>query len=498
MTVLELKDVEFCRDLDHGEYFLTEIGDSAFWNCQSLRKAELPEGLKAIGKEAFRGCTSLEVVNFPVSITSICEYAFAGCKVLKVIELNEGLQYLGLRVFMDCECLTRIKIPSSVTEFGKLVFFGCVGLTEVELSEGIELIGDSSFAYCESLTRISVPSTVTAIGNNAFEGCYALKEVTLQGGLQQIGDGSFSCCMSLSQISLPSTIIEIGNSAFQNCPSLEKVNLCDGLQLIKESAFMACKSLPRIIIPSTVLSIGSNAFGYCSSLKEVELSGKRPSIAKDAFSFCDSVFCFVMIRREQKSDSAEVGLLKKRQKELEMALASKEKHIAILTGALKRKKIEVVDLNESHDISLTNEPAAQRPRQHSQAQTQNVQLKQEFSAETEDELSVLGVSAQANTMTTRSMTNTQQTLKRENILNCDICCPDPECRKIISFTDGRGCNVITCRNHSPYLHFCIHCKGVAATGYAKCSCPKRNTMETRAEAQRKRNLDARLNPIVLD
>lgn len=82
-----------------------------------------------------------------------------------------------------------------------------------------------------------------------------------------------------------------------------------------------------------------------------------------------------------------------------------------------------------------------------------------------------------------------------DLLEGNVQCPD--CASIICVSE-KGCNVVTCRNHSPnFLHFCFHCKKVAETEYTICDCPKRNTRQTRAQAQKVRNKKAKENPILL-
>lgn len=56
----------------------------------------------------------------------------------------------------------------------------------------------------------------------------------------------------------------------------------------------------------------------------------------------------------------------------------------------------------------------------------------------------------SSTMVTRSAANKVQ-VKRENIPDGDIRCPDRGCNRIVSFEKGnRGCNVVACTSHNPY------------------------------------------------
>ena len=81
---------------------VTNIGDKAFYGCESLTNIKIPKSVTNIGNSAFENCSSLTNINIPDSVTNI-----------------------GNRVFSDCESLTNIKIPDSVTNIGNNIFGGC-------------------------------------------------------------------------------------------------------------------------------------------------------------------------------------------------------------------------------------------------------------------------------------------------------------------------------------------------------------------------------------
>ena len=58
------------------------IGDSAFYDCFSLKKITIPDGLTSIGMNAFQGCDQLTSLTIPDSVTYIGEHAFTGCSKL--------------------------------------------------------------------------------------------------------------------------------------------------------------------------------------------------------------------------------------------------------------------------------------------------------------------------------------------------------------------------------------------------------------------------------
>jgi hypothetical protein len=92
-------------------------------------------------------------------------------------------------------------------------------------------------------------------------------------------------------------------------------------------------------------------------------------------------------------------------------------------------------------------------------------------------------------------------VKMENPITGMIRCPHADCMKGsygICASD-KGCNVITCTEHTPYYYFCYHCKIEVPGGEnSACECPKRNNKETRAQQVAKRTEKSRQNPIELD
>ena len=67
---------------------------------------EIPEGITAIGAEAFRDCIHLTAVTLP-----------------------DGVKSIGCRAFHRCTSLTAVIIPDSVTEIGSAAFSECANLT---------------------------------------------------------------------------------------------------------------------------------------------------------------------------------------------------------------------------------------------------------------------------------------------------------------------------------------------------------------------------------
>ena len=70
--------------------FTTEIPDSAFEGCTSLRDVNVPN-LRKIGNRAFYGCTSLSTLTIPTSVTSLGNNAFHNVKEVNITAANKNV-----------------------------------------------------------------------------------------------------------------------------------------------------------------------------------------------------------------------------------------------------------------------------------------------------------------------------------------------------------------------------------------------------------------------
>ena len=99
--------------------YLEEIGETAFYGCSQLEKAELPSYVKVIGKSAFGNCSSLRNVNFSAlfQLETISANAFEGSSFISVT-LPSTVKNLGEGVFTDSPLMFTVFVPQN-TEFVK-------------------------------------------------------------------------------------------------------------------------------------------------------------------------------------------------------------------------------------------------------------------------------------------------------------------------------------------------------------------------------------------
>ena len=86
------------------------IGDHAFYNCESLTNINIPNSVTNIGNDAFSNCESLTSINIPNGVTNIGSFAFDGCNSLTNINIPNNVTNIEDGAFLGCESLTSINI----------------------------------------------------------------------------------------------------------------------------------------------------------------------------------------------------------------------------------------------------------------------------------------------------------------------------------------------------------------------------------------------------
>ena len=142
----------------------------------------IPNGVTAIGDEAFRNNDTITSVTIPSTVTTIGQYAFDDCESLTGVTIPEGVTSIGEGAFWSTG-LTEVTIPASVTEIGERAFYECSGLTSVTIPASVTTIGPRAFGVCSNLTDATlcwtneddIPTQDT--NNHAFK--YIAGEATL-------------------------------------------------------------------------------------------------------------------------------------------------------------------------------------------------------------------------------------------------------------------------------------------------------------------------------
>ena len=183
---------------------LLSIDDYAFFLCENLAKADVPNSVEFVGESAFSRCYNLKEAHLPEKLTVI----------------PPGLFEYGYK-------LEKVNIPSTVTSIGKSAFRYCRKMNDLRLPEGLVEIGDEAFNGWK-MTSLVIPNSVTTIGRQAFDGCTELKSLVLGNSVSEIGQNAFYCNRELREIDILSEdYYYVTTYQFKSCNAVEYVNLPD-------------------------------------------------------------------------------------------------------------------------------------------------------------------------------------------------------------------------------------------------------------------------------
>ena len=191
----------------------TNISNSAFGWCVSLKNVIIGSSVTTIGEEAFRNCSLLTSVTIGSGVTSIGDGAFVCCYTLTNIIVdadNREYKTIDSNLYsIDGKTLIQyaigakdviFEIPNDVTTIGAFAFYGSDSLTNIRIPNSVTTIRVGAFAYCNKLTNIIIPNTITIINSSTFEGCGSLQNIEIPDSVTSIGYYAFAYCDSLTNI----------------------------------------------------------------------------------------------------------------------------------------------------------------------------------------------------------------------------------------------------------------------------------------------------------
>lgn len=280
-------------------YYVTGIGESAFYYAEGLASVTIPNSVTSIGNYAFSHCELLKSITIPGSVTSLGYSIFDGCFFTRDNFINLSSQPFyndegatvydnsvekdglivqdGVTIVKCRKNVTSVVIPTTITSIGNRAFLGCA-LSSVNIPNSVTTIGDYAFWGC-SLSTINIPNSVTSIGASAFAGCSKLTSISIPSSVTSIGEDVFFnsgityeiivndiyvyAPKDVTAVTIPAGVKTINGGAFHTCLSLSSVSIPESVHYIGKRAFWSCFALKSIYIPSSVVSIGEDAFFDC-------------------------------------------------------------------------------------------------------------------------------------------------------------------------------------------------------------------------------------------
>lgn len=237
---------------------LKTIGDNAFDNRFLTGPLVLPEGLDSIGKEAFQKNFITEV-TIPESVRAIGQSAFYDNQSLKSVTLNNRMETINRSLFNYCKKLAVVRGGRNVKIVDQSAFAGCDSLRSISDITPVT-INSSAFYNCRKLESLNF-SRIKSIGYESFYNCFGLKEADLT-TLTSINGRSFIGCTGLKKVTFGNDITTIKSEAFGTCDALEEVVLGSSINSLESNCFYSTKNaLKRVYITAPAPpAVGSAPF----------------------------------------------------------------------------------------------------------------------------------------------------------------------------------------------------------------------------------------------
>lgn len=216
---------------------ISNIGNYAFYNCNSITDVIINGTVEHIGEHAFDSCKALKEMVLPITVNYIGSYAFYDCNSMSSINIPDGIEKILSHTFYGCASLGSIEVPNSVIAVEDYAFYGCVVATNITLSDQCKTIGEAAFYNCKALTELNIPDSVTSIGTYAFRSCGGITELVFSDNVDKIGACAFYDCNGLKTVKLGKKIIELGDRLFYGCVNLESLYVYAPLSYIDTLAF---------------------------------------------------------------------------------------------------------------------------------------------------------------------------------------------------------------------------------------------------------------------
>jgi len=250
---------------------IDEIGTNAFRGLK-IKNIECPN-VSVIGPAAFNSCLFIEKATFS-QVTEIENTAFESCVSLKEFDGPMVSGDINQYAFNNCVNLSNLIVGQSVRDVGAYAFESCYALPS--FSHTVRDLVGSAFYRCYDISSVDIfvtDSRQSYLKPNVFFDCYSLESVKLQGIKRATYSSTFSGCYNLKRLVLPD-IVSISANVFSGCYNLTTIMIgenCSGVCTLGTTSFY--NSQINIYVPDSLVESYQSATNwaiYSSRIKGIQ------------------------------------------------------------------------------------------------------------------------------------------------------------------------------------------------------------------------------------
>ncbi|MBO5528181.1 MAG: leucine-rich repeat protein [Bacilli bacterium] len=253
---------------------VTEIGQSAFAGCTSLRKITFTN-VETISNSAFQSCSNLTDIAWGSALTEIGDYAFDSCSKLKSVLLPLGVTTVRYGAFGNCSSLEAIYVPQTVASFSNQYGTKAIIMTPLATvnwgSDGAPIVCnatgeyfvDDDFVYAV-LKNTAGHKLVALAGYKGAEKDLVLPSSAANGEnvyeVTTVASYVFYRA-NLTSVVLPSSLTTVKQYAFNECEKLTRIEILSGTNFDTYSFYMLRK-LKMVLIHQGVRIANGQVFQF--------------------------------------------------------------------------------------------------------------------------------------------------------------------------------------------------------------------------------------------
>lgn len=283
-------------------WYVTEVKDTAFYDCESIKSVTFSDKIEHIGEYAFYGCPNLTEVNIPDVPVQIDIHAFENTPIYDdANNWENGAFYIDNHLINFLGEADELVVRDGTVDiaqraFARTNYSGDKIIKKLVLPDSLVKICDEAFQDSAYLEEITFGTGLKSIGEYAFEDCALLNSLEFK-SLEEVDDFAFRGADSVKKLNIPANLEEFNPMAFIGIEKLEtltcdedntkfKVNTDGGLYTKddKELVFFGDSFETTYVLPEVTTRIADLAFLSAAALNDITLHDNVEDIGYHAFA----------------------------------------------------------------------------------------------------------------------------------------------------------------------------------------------------------------------